>query len=76
MSTQERYGREVLRGLMKHQAAHEAGECGMWASAAQVGERAGVSTMTARKYLRGLVARNKAVELVAGKSSYFMIARS
>jgi len=74
MSTKERYGRIVLRGLSKHQEAHEAGECGMWASAPQVAERAGVSVMTARKYLKGLVDKGKAHVIKAGSSSFYMIA--
>lgn len=74
MSTRERYGRDVWAGIQKHQAAHEAGECGIWASAAQVAERAGVSVVTSRKYLNMLVDMGDVLSLKAGSSTFYMIA--
>jgi len=46
----------------------------MWASASVIADRAGVSVVTARKYLNELADKGKAHRLNAGSSSYFMIA--
>lgn len=74
MSTAKRYRRIVWDGICAHQRSHENGEAPMWASAITVGERAGVSPKTARKYLKELAAKGKVHEMNAGASSFYMIA--
>jgi len=73
MSTKERYGSAVWQGLQKAQSSHEAGERGMWHSASTIGEFAGVSAMTARKYLKILEGMGKVSVLIAGSSAFYMI---
>lgn len=75
MSTKERYGTLVWEAL-KIMTSEDIVDYEVWCSANAVGEAAGVSAPTARKYLEEMVEMGVAERIRYGGISGYRVARS